>query len=459
MTLRSNKTIALAILLVAIPLWAQTVSTSTDDTILRQIIIFGRHNVRSTTVTASDFALMSVRPNPDFGVPPGYLTPHGRQAELLLGGYYRDYLLHERLLTGQADFDATRAYFRSNSIQRSNITAGALAEALFPGVTVPVHSFALGQPDPVFDPIAAKLVAVDPVRAVHEVRAVFHSGTALTSAYSSDLALIRSLLFNYPNGTQPPPPAPSGLVDVTAQPIPLVANTTNLSTGNVINGGGLLSTLGASDPFVMEYADGLPLKDVAWGQLSMDTLSQQTRIVNLAFAVEARTPYLNRLQSSNAASHILRTMEQAVIGDTVPGAFGNGQSRVNVIISSDFYVIGMAEMLKMRWQLPGYQPDFCPPGGALVFELRQSRTTGQYVVRAHFTAQTLDQLRNLTPLTLDQPPATTPLLIPGGRPVGESMDITFASFQKLLRATIDPNSVEDPAKEVAPSPLSGVPLK
>ncbi len=246
---------------------------------------------------------------------------------------------------------------------------------------------------------------------------------------------------------------------MTSQPIPLVANTANLAAGNVINGGGLLSTLVASDPFVMEYADGLPLKDVAWGQLSMDALSQQTRIVNLNFAVEARTPYLNRIQSSNAASHILRTMEQTVIGDTVPGAFGNSQSRVNVIVSSDFYVIGMAEMLKAHWQLPGYQPDFCPPGGALVFELRQSKSTGQYVVRAHFTAQTLDQLRNLTPLTLEQPPATTPLLIPGGRPFGEGMDITFASFQKLMRSAIDWNSVEDPAKEVAPGPLSDVPLK
>src|SRR3954469_24452007 len=101
MTLRRNRIIALAILLAAIPLGAQTVSSSTDDTVLRQVIIFGRHSVRSTIATASDFALMSVRPNPDFGVPAGYLTPHGRQAELLLGGYYRDYLLHERLLTGQ----------------------------------------------------------------------------------------------------------------------------------------------------------------------------------------------------------------------------------------------------------------------------------------------------------------------------------------------------------------------
>jgi len=46
---------------------------------------------------------MARRAYPDFGVPPGYLTEDGRQAENLLGGYYRQYLLHEHLLTGNVN--------------------------------------------------------------------------------------------------------------------------------------------------------------------------------------------------------------------------------------------------------------------------------------------------------------------------------------------------------------------
>ena len=88
------------------------------------------------------------------------------------------------------------------------------------------------------------------------------------------------------------------------------------------------------------------------------------------------TPYLDRIQSSNAASHVLRSMEQAVIGDDIPGAFGNPKSRVITVISSDAYVVGLAGLLRLHWQLPGYQPDFCAPGGALVFELRQARDRG-----------------------------------------------------------------------------------
>ena len=459
----SSRTNGLSCLLLAsclfVPLSAQTVNRADDDTDLRQIIIFGRHSVRSPTISPADYARFSPRPYPDFGVPPGYLTPHGWQAAALLGAYYRDYLLHERLLTGNVRWDASRSYFRANSIQRSNVTAAALAAGLFTGLAVPVHSYPLGQPDPVFDPVAAKIATVDAERAAAEVRQVYNSGAALASAYSGEFALVRSALFDYPDGVQPPPPAPAGVLDPTALPIPLEPVKTAFVTGNVVDLGAILATLVAADPFVMEYANGLPLSDVAWGHLSPDTLSQQTRLITLAFNIGLTTPYLDRVQSSNAASHVLRSMEQAVIGDAIPGAFGRPGTRLHVVISSDAYLVGLAGLLGLHWQLPGYQPDFCAPGGALVFELRQSRTSGEHLVRVFYTAQTWDQLRNLKPLTLEEPPASMQLLIPGGREPGAGMDVRFERFQKLLKKAIDPQFVEDPANEAPPDGLTGVPLR
>jgi 4-phytase/acid phosphatase len=388
------------------------------------------------------------------------LTPNGRRAETLLGSYFRHYLLHEGLLTGNARTDARRSYFRANSIQRSNITAGAFQTGLIPDSTASVHSFPLGQPDPVFDPILAKVAEVDPVRAATEAQGIFNNGAALASAYSGEYALIRSVLFDYPLGTQPPPDTPAGLVDPTSQAITLTANTTPpLYTGGVITDGGLLSTVNAADPFVMQYADGFPLKKVAWGRLTMDELSQQTRLINLRFNIEMLSPYLNKVQSSNAASHVLRTMEQAVTGHDVPGAFGNARSRTVVAISSDGYVAGLAGLLQLHWQLPGYQPDFCPPGGALVFELRQSKKSKEYLVRAFYTAQTFDQLRNLTPLTLNKPPATMQLLIPGGSKSATDLDVKFSTFEKLVKKAIKPACVQNPSEEVPPGVLTDVPLK
>src|SRR5262245_18148379 len=448
----------LVALAAALPLRAQTPRTD-DDSSLEQIIIFGRHGVRSNAVPTSTIAPFASRPYPEFSVPPGFLTPHGAQAEVLLGAYYRQYLLAERLLTGRANDDARASYFRANSIQRSNISAASLAAGLFPGASVPVHSFPLGEPDPIFDAIAAGVATVDGARAAREVAGIFNQGAAVASAYSGELSLIRSVLFDYPRTTEPPPPTPPGKVDPTALPIPLTANTTGVATANVINIGGVITTLLAADPFVMQYAEGLPLDQVAWGELSLNELSQQTRIITLAFDLEMLSPYLNQVQSSNAAAHVLRTMKQAVTGDRVAGAFGTPRTRVVVVNSSDAYVAGLAGMLGVHWLLPGYQRDYCAPGGNLVFELRQSRRSGRHFVRVFYTAQTFDQLRELTPLTLEHPPATQQLLVPNGSRSRTDLDVSFRTFAELLEKAINPNFVQSPSAEVPPGPLTGVPLK
>lgn len=464
-------------LALAVPAGAQTTATADNDTTLEQIIVFGRHSVRAQTAQPAALVTYAVDPYPyaAFGVPPGYLTAHGQQAELLLGAYFRAYLLQEGLLTGNAQTDLAHSYFRANSIQRSNVTAARFGAGLIPGAPVPVHSYPLGTTDPVIDPVAAGVASVNPVRAETEVQGIFGSGAALTSAYSGERALIRSVLFDYPPDTQPPPPMPStppGLVDTASQPFLLQANTTELYTGGVINLGGLAAVEDAADAFVMEYAAGLPLADVGWGRLSLDALSQQTRIGILAFSIVMRSPYLARVQSSNAASHILRSMEQAVTGKSIPGAFGDANSRTIVVISSDAYIAGLAGLLKLHWALPGYQPDFCPPGGALVFELRKARWSREHLVRVFYTAQTFDQLRNLTHLTLEEPPATQQLLIPvEGRSGADSdaravrdrrsagdLDVGFEVFQKLLRQAIDRTCVQDPSDEVPPGVLTDVPL-
>ena len=120
------------------------------------------------------------------------------------------------------------------------------------------------------------------------------------------------------------------------------------------------------------------------------------------------------------------------------------------------YVAGLAGLLNVHWQLPGYQPDFCAPGGALVFELRQSNRSKQYLVRVFYTAQTFDQLRSLTPLTLKNPPATMQLMVPGGSNSATNLDVNFGVFQKLMKNAIGQQYVENPWKEDPPGVLTGV---
>jgi 4-phytase/acid phosphatase len=288
------------------------------------------------------------------------------------------------------------------------------------------------------------------------------------SAYSGELSLIRGLLYpsgtapTFPPGTAPTPgapPAPLGSYDPTS--IPITFNPINPTTnaGASINVGGLNFTNAATDPFVMQYANGSPLENVAWGRVSLDTLSQLTRLTVLQINIAMRLPYVNQVQSSNAASHVLRSMNQAISGSNLRGAFGDAKSRVLVIISSDYYLAGLAGLLQLHWTLPGYQPDFCAPGGALVFELRQSNKTKEYFVRAFYTAQTFDQLRNRTHLTLDNPPASQQLTIPGGSNSAANLDVKFATFKKLLTEAIGQEYVQPFRKDFPPGVLTNVPLE
>jgi len=453
-TLRAVLTGLLLAVAIEGPVLAQTTNAVDDGTVLKEIIIFGRHSIRASVSDSNSLARFSANPYPSFcGVPAGYLTPNGRRAAGLLGSYFHDYLRHEGLLTGNTNTDLARSYFRANTIERTYMTAAQFGARLIPGATIPVHTYPAGTNDPVFDPLAALVATVDPDRALTEVLGVFGSGTNIASAYSGELALISKVL--YPPGTQ----LTNGSVDPTTRLITLTNRAPQLPplppyhAGDVIDVGGLASTLLAADPFVMQYADGFPTNDVAWGRLTLDTLSQQTRLITLQIDILMRQPYLARVQSSSAASHVLRTMNQAIGGELLAGAFGTPQSQVLVIVSSDYYVAGLAELLGLHWLLPGYQPDYCTPGGALVFELRQVKATEQYLVRVFYTAQTFDQLRNLTPLTLEAPPATMQLLVPGGSSSATNLDVSFVTFSNLLNNAIGLEYVQPFDQETPPGVL------
>jgi 4-phytase/acid phosphatase len=192
----------------------------------------------------------------------------------------------------------------------------------------------------------------------------------------------------------------------------------------------------------MEYTEGMAATEVGWGQLTAAGVSQVSRIYNLLVDLEFRTPYLAAVQSSNVASHIVRSLVQAATGSAMPGSLGSPSTKVIVLIASDVHIGGLAGLLRLDWLLPSYQADFCAPGGALVFQLRQSQSTGEYIVRASYLAQTLDQLRNRTILSLATPPASGPVFIPGCSIRNATFDCDLAGFVAVANRAIDAKFVD-----------------
>ncbi len=412
-----------------------------DDTQLKQVIIFGRHSVRAPTAPNTYLNQYSAQNFPDFLVPMGFLTPNGEQLETILGGYYRRWLTQEGLLTGNDANDANFVYFHANAIQRTVDTAQHFWAGFLPQAPINVYYLTPSTAfDPLFDPVDAGVAQLNPQIAAASVMGRLGSNPqVLASAYAPEFALARSVLLGYPISQTPPPPLPSSVMfdatDFAANPIVVTAQAQGLA----ISMGGLTTANSVIDPFVMEYGDNLL---VGWGQMTEAGVSQTSRIIGMQLDLEFRTPYLASVESSNVASHIVRSLEQASTGNAMWGALGHPSTKVIVLIASDVNVCGLAGLFHIDWLVPGYQQDFCGPGGALVLQLRQSKSSGQYIIRGSYIAQTLDQLRNQTPLTLAAPPAIAPVFIPGCSTSNATFDCPLATFVDLANQVIDPQSAD-----------------
>jgi len=360
------------------------------------------------------------------------ITPNGAANETLLGAYFRLWLTQEKLLTGNDSSDAAFVYVRANNAPLIVDTAQAFVAGLLPAAPLTVNTVPV--PDPLFDPIDAGVAKLDNNMAIAAVNGrLGGNAQSISTAYAAEFALARSVLFNYPVGTTPAPDTPAGKTDITTIPITM---TPGNSTAPVTPGG-LADFYYAIDPFMMEYADGMPLSDVGWGNLNAAQISQIFRVYDELLDLEYRTPYLAAVQSSNLGSHIVRTMVQAATGNAMSGAVGSPSAKIVVLMAANTNVEGLAGLFHLDWLVAGDQPDVASLGGTLVFELCQSQRTGEFIVRAVYITQTMDQLRNRTPLTLDAPPANIPVFIPGCSTDNATFDCPLTTFVRMTGHEID----------------------
>lgn len=411
---------------------------SPDPTVLKQIIIFGRHAARTPVVPPVTLNSFSTLPFPTFSVSgQAVITPNGQTNETLLGGYFRLWLTQEKLLTGNDNSDSASVYVRADNAPLMVDTARAFAAGLLPAAPTTVNT--VPGSDPLFDPLDAGVAKLDMNMAIAAVNGRLGGNPqSLATAYAAEFALARSVLFNYALGTSPAPAAPAGKVDVTTIPITLTAGNSTAP----VNPGGLGNFYYAIDPFMMEYVDGMPASNVAWGQLDAGGISQVFRVYDALLDLEFRTPYLAKVQSSNLASHIARTLLQSATGTSMSGTVGTPSDKIVVLTATNTNVSGLAGLLNLDWLVQGYQRDVASIGGALVFELRQSQRTGEFIVRAAYVAQTMDQLRNRTPLTLAAPPANVPVFIPGCSIDNATFDCPLGTFVRVIQQEIDPKSID-----------------
>lgn len=399
---------------------------------LKLAVILSRHGVRSPLLSNETLSKYSAEPWPSWPVPPGFLTPHGRQQMELMGAYYRALYTREGLLTGKTDQDLPRIFFRTNSMPRTLESGRALGAGLLPGGVVVVHARRMDVTDPLFQPAKLPVGHPDPQRGIAAVLGrVGGNLAAVEQAYASTFSRLQHVLFG--PGAAPP----AGKTALLDQPTEVQAGANEIVTMK----GALAIASSLVDSLLLEYAEGMPPEEVGWGRVTPQELNQLLQLHALHFNLGQGTFYSSQVQASNLASHLLKTFKQAVNSRPESGALGNPEQRLVVLVGHDTNLINFGGLLGLGWWLPGTQMNPVLPGGAIVLELRQRHRDGQFVIRAHYVSATLEQIRALAPLTGENPPDIAPIFIPGCSEAGPGFDAPFSRFEKLLHRVIDPEFV------------------
>lgn len=403
---------------------------------LKFVVIVSRHGVRSPTGKIDSLNRYSRQPWPAWPVPPGYLTPHGFELMKLFGRYDRELLSMQGLLAAEGCGDAQQVRIIADSDQRTRETGKALAEGLAPGCGLAVSAPPEGMPDALFHPIEAGIGKPDKQLAAAAVAGrIGDRPDALVSAYRPQLRALETLLLNCSAGVDcahKGASAPQSLFDLPAAVSPgkndhLVDLATPLSAASTM-----------AENLLLEYAEGMDGAKVGWGRLDKATLDELMQLHSAQEDLALRTGYIARAQASNLLAHVLDSMEQAERNRPVAGALTAPGDKLLVLVGHDTNLANMAGALGLSWMIDGRRDD-TPPGGALVFELWE-RNAGHDEVRVYFTAQTLDQMRNATPLGLSSPPERVPAFVPGCGRADFSCD--WMGFADAMNAAVDTSFVK-----------------
>jgi 4-phytase / acid phosphatase len=400
---------------------------------LRLVIILTRHGVRAPFFSNEDMAKFSPQPWPKWEVPRLVQTPRGNLLIAYMGDYYHARFMSEGVLTGNPDVDRPLVFIRTDNDQRTIETGRILGKGLVPGGEPEVHSLAKGVKDPLFRPYQAHVGHADTALAMAAVQGRLGGDPhAIERAYAPQLAELRGVLYG--------PGAASGAtpLDEPTNVAPGSGEYPTVITGVVFNSWLL------TDSFLLEYADGKPSADVGWGRVTGQTLTDLLALHEFYFDLACRTRYVAQVEGSNLASHIVDTMEQCALGQPVPGALGPTGERVVVIGGHDGNIANIGGLFDLNWWIPGAQANPLLPGGALIFEVwaRQGQPNGFYV-RTSYVSQTLEQMRDATPLTPDNPPSVSPIFVPGCSTAAPAFDAPLDSFVRQARRAIDPSFVTD----------------
>jgi 4-phytase/acid phosphatase len=388
---------------------------------LERVVTVTRHGVRAPTASPSALEAKTGRPWPAFPAEPGELTPHGAEALTQMGAYLRTVYAAAELLpaTGCPASNAVQVW-ADGAANHTRRSGQILANAVLPGCGLVARHGPAGAVDPVFD--SGRVCPLEPVVALAAIQGRTVGGIAVTDKPSEKaIAALKRIL-----GPQACAAVPAACLD---GPSTLVVEPAGPKIA-----GPLALAATVSENLLLEYAEGLPAEQVAWGQGSPETLATLLPAHRRSADLLRRTPEIAKFH----AATLLRMLVDLLQGEA-PRGLGvpplGASARLVMLAGQDTTLSNLSGALGLGWSLPG-QPDPTAPDTTLAFEVWRHPETGARTIRVKIYAQTLDQLRTARPLTPRDPPVSLPLAI-GICPARDG-GCDLATFAARVRAALPP---------------------
>ncbi|MEW5287803.1 bifunctional glucose-1-phosphatase/inositol phosphatase [Erwinia papayae] len=373
-----------------------TSAFAADDNLqLEQVLMMSRHNLRAPLAdNGSVLAQSTKKAWPQWDVPGGQLTTRGGVLEVYMGRYTREWLVKQGLLKEGQCPAGDEVYAYANSLQRTVATPQFFITGAFPGCDIPVsHQDEMGTMDPVFNPVitdgsdafnkqalaamnsTADKLALKPAYQRLEKIIDYKNAEICNGKKQCDLSGDNQNKFSAEKGKEPGVSGP-------------------LKIGNSL-----------VDAFTLQYYEGMPLEQVAWGQIKTPEQWKELSAIKNAYQDTLFTsPEVARNVAAPLVDYI-RSMLADEDKTTAP--------KVTLMVGHDSNIASLLTALDFKPYTLPEQNERTPIGGMIQFQRWHDRKNNQELVKVEYVYQSSDQLRNVTPLTLDTPPKRVTLEMNG----------------------------------------------
>jgi 4-phytase / acid phosphatase len=393
-----------------------------------------RHGVRPQT-SSKELLHYSAKAWPVWDVADGMLTAHGAKAAEKLAGWEMS-MLRDKGLVAQSGCPAPGEVFgwANGSVQRTIDTGNVILSTMFPGCGLAVGFNKTGDVDVLYAASDAALGAIDPEQAKTAILdAAGGSFAAMTAKAAPLMKELDGIL-----GCE------TSACSMAERPWTVDMKEAKGDKPASVSVKGSLAEAGTLvQVFLLQYANGFPADQVAFGKASTSAdIIRLSELRQWKYDVGNRVPYLARRDASNFLNQILLATAAGTTEAT--GTEGPPDAKFLLFMGSDTQQAEVATLLGLHWHIPPYVDDETPPTGALTFE-RLHDATGKAYVRLGFVAPTLDQIRDASTLDAKTPPLQATVSLPGCESEMVEGACPLDSFLKIARASLDMSAVANQA--------------